>query len=91
MKTIITIAVIIIIVTVVLFVLPFLVMLLSYICGVEMGEDGSLRECIGCPEYDRRYCEKCKENKRAEKIRARQEKRYKRQQEKKHRRKERLH
>lgn len=83
MKTIIATVLIICIVAAVIFILPLLIMFCSYVFGIEMDEYGNLRECIGCPEYDKRGCGECKINKKAERIRAKQEK--------KHRRKEKLH
>ena len=67
MKTVITVVLIIVAVAAVLFILPFAIMLFSYIFGIDMDENGGLHECIGCP-YENDYCmEDCKIYKRYQK------------------------
>ena len=60
MKTIITVILIIVAVAAVLFILPFAIMLFSYVFGIDMDENGGLHECIGCPyRQSERYCFPC--------------------------------
>lgn len=75
MKTIITVILIIVAVAAVLYILPFAIMFFSYIFGIDMDEDGELKECIECPKLgETDFCEnECYIHKRAEKIWAKME------------------
>lgn len=75
MKTIITVILIIVAVAAVLYILPLAIMFFSYIFGIDMDEDGELKECIGCPKLgETDFCEnECYIHKRAEKIWAKME------------------
>ena len=73
MKIIITAILIIVAVAAVLFILPFAIMLFSYIFGIEMDENGGTHECIGCPYRTCPDCENdCKTYKRYQKRLARE-------------------
>lgn len=75
MKTVITVVLIIVAVAAVLFILPFIILMFSFVFGIDMDEDGELKECIGCPKLgETDFCEnECYIHKRAEKIWAKME------------------
>jgi hypothetical protein len=57
------------VVAAVVFIIPIILFTLSYVFGTDIHEDGSLRECIGCPVTDKEVCKKeCSYYKSAEKI-----------------------
>lgn len=65
----------------------FIIALLRFLFTIEVDDDGSIRECIGCHSYDEiplalrdgltqaEYCENCKIYKKAQKIIAKRQRR----------------